>query len=121
MAPVTTGGSWPELDFSEDPRLLVGYRSAQTKRLSGKRVSLHEDVFPELEAICHPALDHLRGARAREYEPFAELERGEEYFAVDVSDLPLHPPMIETASAETTGGGPADEENLQTSSCLFEL
>jgi hypothetical protein len=83
-------GEWPEIDFSRDPRLLVGRRQAKA-RLVAQQLQLGEDVFDELAAICRPALDFVRQMPRRHYDPFTEVERGEEYVALDISDLPTRP------------------------------
>lgn len=75
--------SWTDIDLSGDPRLVVGRRS-RPKRLEAERVDLHEDTFPVLREIAGAALGSLDGTTPRPYEPFAELEIGEEHFELDV-------------------------------------
>jgi hypothetical protein len=90
---------WPLVDFDSDPRLVVGFR-AGPRRLDGHRIDVHMDAFPDLRAVCEDALAELQEAVARPYEPYAEIEVGEEYFWVEVAELPQHPPPRQSLSAE---------------------
>jgi hypothetical protein len=79
--------TWPTVDFESDPRLVVGFRP-RPRRLSGHRVEVHEDAFSDLRELSSNALAEIEAAVPRPYEPYGELERGEEYFWVDVDGLP---------------------------------
>lgn len=81
---------WEELDFSQDPRLLAGWRIR--RRLDAHRFRLDEAVFSDLRALCEPTVQYLATAEERDYEQFAALEGGEQFFSHDISDLPTHPP-----------------------------
>jgi hypothetical protein len=81
---------WPEVDFSADPRLLVGGR-LPSRRLMAKRLRLHEEVFSELAQMCQPAMRFVQDEPTRSFQPFTELEAGEEYLYLDIADLPRHP------------------------------
>lgn len=81
---------WPDIDFAQNPRLLVGWRRSN-KRLDALRVRLDQAVFAELRALSEPTMELLRTATERRYEQFAALEPGEQYFTYDISDLPQHP------------------------------
>jgi hypothetical protein len=89
-ARTTTTTTWPVIDFVQDPRLLVGRRTSR-KRLDAQRIRLDRAVFGELRLLCEPTLRLLGSAREREYEQFAELEFDEEFFSLDISDLPTRP------------------------------
>jgi len=92
------GSTWPQPDFDTDPRLLIGYQAAGSRRPRGGRVRLHEDTFAELAAFCAPALERLDSMAPRRWEPTAELESGEEYFVVDVRGLPNREPPLRQRS-----------------------
>lgn len=94
--------TWPEARFDEDPRLLVGRR--RSGHLEGRRVELHESTFQALAEICRPYVERLDELEPRSYEPYASLEPGEEYFAVEVADLP--PQLSPALGAD---GQPIDE------------
>jgi hypothetical protein len=93
---------WPDVEFTQDPRLLVGWRD-RNKRLNAKRFRLDQDVFEDLRALCRPALELLQTATEREYEESAELEPNEEFFSYDISDLPAHPPPTTPQSDDEPG------------------
>jgi hypothetical protein len=110
---VQTSERWPTIDFDGDPRLIVGWRGAR-KRLDALRVRLDQNVFDELKQLCEPASDFLAVAREREYEQFAELEKHEEFFSYEISDLPKHPPArrAEVPEAKTPADDTADVVRL---------
>jgi hypothetical protein len=81
---------WSDVDFSAEPRLLVGGR-LPSRRLAAKRLRLHEEVFSELAQMCQPAMRFVLDEPARSFQPFTELETGEEYLYLDIADLPKHP------------------------------
>ena len=76
--------SWTGIDLSGDPRLVVG-RRPRAKHLEAERVDLHQDTFPVLREIADAALGALGDTTRRSYEPYAELEIGEEHFELDVA------------------------------------
>lgn len=101
---------WEDIDFAEDPRLVIGSR-AGARGLAGRRVELHEDVFADLAAICRPVLATLRDGIARPYTPYAQLEVGEEYFWTAVDRLPERPPRRRRrrdSKTDETGGEAED-------------
>lgn len=75
--------NWTGLDLEDEPRLIVG-RRPRPKHLEAERVDVHEDAYPVLRDIARGALRDLAATAARPYEPFAELEVGEEHFELDV-------------------------------------
>lgn len=101
--------TWPTVDFESDPRLVVGFRAGQ-RRLSGHRLEVHEDAFSDLRELSANALAEMEGAAARPYEPYGELERGEEYFWVEVEGMPRRvlPPPRAGEEADTADDGTAD-------------
>lgn len=76
--------SWTSVDLGDDPRLVVG-RRPRARRLEAERVDLHEDTFPVLREIAEAALAALETTTPRLYEPYAELEVGEEHFELGVA------------------------------------
>lgn len=72
-----------------DPRMIVGRRLR--RRLDAYRIDLHQDTFRDVLAVVEAALAVLRNGDARDYAPHAALERGEEYFRIDLADLPVRP------------------------------
>lgn len=76
--------SWSDIQLAEDPRLLIGSRS-RPRHLDAARVELHVDTFQTLRSIASSALATLSSTVGRDYEPFAELEEGEEHFVADVN------------------------------------
>lgn len=68
--------------------MLVGWREPY-KRLDAYRVELHEDVAPELAALCQPAVNQIQNFSERTFENFAELD-DREYFWYPHADLPHH-------------------------------
>ncbi len=75
--------NWTEIDLSGDPRLIVG-RRPRPKQLEAERVDVHHDAHPVLRQIAVTALQELADTQRRLYEPFAELEVGEEHFELQV-------------------------------------
>ena len=77
--------SWTRIDLIGDPRLAVG-RRPRARHLEAERVDLHQDTFPVLRDIAGAALEALENTTRRSYEPYAELEIGEEHFELDLAD-----------------------------------
>lgn len=75
---------WAGIGLTGDPRLIVG-RRPRAKHLQADRVELHQDTFPVLREIAHEALGALDRSTSRSYEPYAELEIGEEHFELDIA------------------------------------
>lgn len=99
---------WSTIDLTPEPRLLAGWRTSH-KRLEAQRFRLHEDVFGDLRGICAHALSNLNTWVERPYEPFAAAETNE-FFAIDIGDLPTHPPIhpAPTATPGSIAGDLAD-------------
>jgi hypothetical protein len=81
-----TGRDWTETDLSGDPRLLLGQRKS-SKKIEVHQVQLHEDLFGDLRSIAQSAIEELRRRDAKPYSTFAS-KTGDDYFDVDVSDIP---------------------------------
>lgn len=79
----TADFSWSDVDLGDDPRLIVGRRNS-AGALEGSRVDLHDDTFAVIREIATNALETLTNTVARPYEPFAELEDGEEHFELSL-------------------------------------
>src|SRR4051794_12659572 len=75
---------WTDERLQPELRLVVGWRDRGAFRCM--RIDLHQDVFADLEASCAPALAAVQSSEARAYEPFAALERGEQYFSFQLVD-----------------------------------
>lgn len=96
---------WEEIDFTKDPRLLAGWRIR--RRLDAHRFRLERAVFDELRALCEPTVQYLGTAERRDYEQFAALEGGEQFFSYDISAFPVHPPT--QAPPVDQPGSPEDD------------
>ncbi|MHA6802965.1 hypothetical protein [Salinifilum ghardaiensis] len=106
--------AWGDLPLDGDPRLILGWRPKQ-RRLEGQRLNIHEDAFADLREIARGALDDLAERTARPYEPHANLDGQDEYFALTLDEIPgadLNEVLSRDASAgatadRTAGGGKA--------------
>lgn len=76
-------------DLSGEPTFLVGWRKG--KRLLAGKVPVHEDVFDDLRSVCEKAQSLIARYDERAYEPEAQLEKGEQYFVIPSTDLPVPP------------------------------
>ena len=70
--------AWRAVDLSRDPHLVLGKRRG--RGIEGLRLEVHRDLFEDMRLVCSAALDAIFSSTGRQYEPYAELERGEEYF-----------------------------------------
>lgn len=93
--------SWPAIEFDADPRVILGVR-AGARRLDGRRIDVHEEAFAELRSVCEPVAAELRDSTPRVYQPFAQLEPGEEYFRVEIDELPTKPQAHRRSAAPET-------------------
>jgi hypothetical protein len=89
---------WKEVNFSGEPRLLVGWREPR-RRLDALRVKLHEVVFTELADLCRPALTKIQDYAERLFENFAELD-DDQYFWYAHASLPQRDPQEAAPTAE---------------------
>lgn len=80
---------WPDLNFEEDPRLIIGYRKPNGK-IECYRIRLHEDTFNEFREIATSTISRLDTKQPRPYEKFGALEE-DEYFILDNSSIPNKP------------------------------
>ncbi len=81
-----TERDWTETDLSGQPRLLLGQRKS-SKKIDVHRVQVHEDLFEDLRSIARGAIGELARRDAKPYSTFAS-KTGDDYFDVDVSDIP---------------------------------
>jgi hypothetical protein len=103
-----TSPSWPTPALDDpDPRLILGDRPAP-RRLAGRRIELRDEVFGDLRAIARRGLNALETSSPRPFEPYAALERREEYFWVSVEGLPLRPPPRRTGGEVEPGASNVD-------------
>jgi hypothetical protein len=88
VSEIDTGIAWPAINFGgEDPRFLVGNRIAGGHELDAFRVEIRDDVFADFQSICQPVMQGLSTMASRQFEPWAELEVGEEYFSLATESL----------------------------------
>jgi hypothetical protein len=95
-------GDWAQLDLSGDPILIVGRRSGR-QGLEGFVVDLHEETFETMRAIANETIAQLGDREGLEWSPNAAIERGEQYLAIDVGDLPAPPEHADQPTAEIAG------------------
>ena len=81
-----TREEWREISLEGSPRMLMGWRD-RNGRLDAYRVSLHQDVFSDLVALCRPAVDQIQNYVERPFENFAALDDNE-YFWYTHSAFP---------------------------------
>lgn len=79
-----------EVTFDGTPHLVLARRRGR-RDMEAVRVILHEDLHDPLWDLCVNALERVRAGSARPYEPNAELEMGEEYFLLDLDEIPEQP------------------------------
>lgn len=106
--------NWAAIDVRDDPRLVVGHRP-RPKHLEAERVELHEDTFAALREIATSAAELLRSTAARPYQPFAELDPGEEHFELELRPASSGAPdsrVGEPDGGAPDGGGPDGAELL---------
>jgi hypothetical protein len=101
--------AWRAVDLSRDPHLVLGKRRG--RGIEGLRVEVHRDLFEDMRLVCSASLDAIFSSTGRQYEPYAELERGEEYFELAVADIPQSPPSARRASS-TVGGAEEDKVTI---------
>jgi hypothetical protein len=82
-----TSLSWADLNLDGDPILVVGRRPAP-KELEGFVVDLRVDTFGAMRDIAQTTIDEITRCEPIEWHPNAGIEEGEEYFSVNVGDLP---------------------------------
>ena len=87
-----TREEWREISLEGAPRMLMGWRD-RNGRLDAYRVSLRQDVFSDLVALCRPAADQIQNYVERPFENFAALDDNE-YFWYTHSALPSHEPRV---------------------------
>jgi hypothetical protein len=81
-----TTRDWTQTDISGQPRLLLGQRKS-SKKIEVHRIQLHQDLFDDLRSIAQSAIAELERRDAKPYSTFAS-KTGDDYFDVDVSDIP---------------------------------
>ncbi len=85
-----TSSSWVDMNLDGDPILVVGRRPAP-KKLEGFVVDLQVDTFGAMRGIAQATIDEITHCEPVEWHPNAGIEEGEEYFSVNVEDLPSPP------------------------------
>jgi hypothetical protein len=89
-ADVRTPSSWADMNLDGDPILVVGRRPAP-KKLEGFVVDLQIDTFGAMRGIARSTIDEITNCEPVEWHPNAGIEEGEEYFSVNVRELPSPP------------------------------
>ncbi|MGH3973810.1 MAG: hypothetical protein ACRDS9_10870 [Pseudonocardiaceae bacterium] len=83
---------WNSITLANDLTLLLGWRPGP-KKLTAERLETNSDVADELWVLCRTTLDRLGTLAARPYEEPSILEKGEEFFTLDLEDLPFTPQL----------------------------
>lgn len=104
--------AWSATRLDGDPRLILGWRRYGT-RIAAARVDLHEDTFDTLTELCKKSLISLDAASSRTYEPYAQIEFGEEYFAIQVDELPTKKRPRRQRSDSTTESANASASDME--------
>lgn len=81
-----TRREWTQMDLSGQPRLLLGQRKS-SKKIEVHRIQVHQELFDDLRSIARGAIAELERRDAKPYSTFAS-KTGDDYFDVDVSDIP---------------------------------
>lgn len=82
---------WDAVALTGEPVLVIGWRKTNT--LVGATVDLTDTTFATFIEVAETALERLGRQERRPWEPDAELEEGEQFFAISTADLPaLTPP-----------------------------
>lgn len=107
---------WNSITLANDLTLLLGWRPGP-KKLTAERLETNSDVADELRDLCRTTLDRLGTLTARPYEEPSILERGEEFFTLDLEDLPFTPqPRSRDTVAHTDNE--RDEEQRQVADLI---
>ncbi|MHB8449083.1 MAG: hypothetical protein ACYDAQ_01210 [Mycobacteriales bacterium] len=104
---------WANLDLAGDPILIVG-RRPKPRVLEGYVLDLHSETFPTMRAIAQTTTEALHDRQPLAWHPNADMIIGEQYLAVDVTDLPTKPPSSEPSPTEDSVAAPplADAADL---------
>lgn len=97
---------WPELNFDQEPRLIVGNRKS-SGLIDCYRVNIHESTFMEFRKIAENTISRLSNMNSRRYDYFGALEE-DEYFILDNSTVPRRP--LRRTQAQRQQGQPGTEE-----------
>lgn len=92
-------GSWGDLELGGDPILIVG-RRPKPRTLEGYVVDLHAETFPTMRDIATTTASQLPGREPLPWHPNADMEPGEQYLTIDVSDLPKRPAQGDQADGD---------------------
>lgn len=109
---------WRRVDLSNDPHLVIGKRRG--RRIEAVRMEVHEDLFEEMRDVCKSAIDQVLSTRRRRYEPYAELEPGEEHFALTNEEISTRDGGVQVPGPRD-GGGAALFEALQNPGEMYVI
>lgn len=118
-----TPAEWKSIALADNLTLLLGWRP-RPKHLTAARLETNTDVADELRALCRDTLDALGVLSARPYEEPSILEKGEEYFSLNVDDLPSAPQPKRAQSSKRSTADPGetdaecDEEQRQVADLI---
>lgn len=100
---------WKSIALADDLTLILGWRP-QPKHLTAARLETNTNVADELRALCRGTLDRLGMLSARPYEEPSILEKGEEYFTLNVEELPSAPQPRRAQFGKQNLAGPGDSD-----------
>lgn len=100
---------WGDIDVDGDPVLVVGWRP-KPRRLQAAAVAVGIEAFSTMRELARETLAALTARVREEWHPDAHVEPGEEYLALDVTDLPSTPSRPEPTDSE--GREPPDDPQL---------
>ncbi|XVQ86129.1 hypothetical protein ACQP2K_01475 [Microbispora siamensis] len=105
-----------DISFDGTPHLVLGRRRGK-RDMQAKRVVLHENVHESLWELCLSAVERARTGSARSYEPNAELEVGEEYFLLNLDEIPEQADTLRPARARAKQE--SEDENPDRTAALI--
>jgi hypothetical protein len=111
-ADVRTSSTWANMNLDGDPILVVGRRPA-ARKLEGFVVDLQVNTFDAMRDIAQATIAQVTHCEPVEWHPEAGIEEGEQYFSVNVGDLPSptrpsRRPHEDSESAELSTEMPPD-------------
>ena len=96
---------WSSLNLSGDPILIVG-RRPRPRTLQGYVIDLHDETFPTMRAIATTTIAELADRDVLPWHPNADMEPGEQYLTVEISELPSSPTHNPVRTDGDTGAPP---------------
>ncbi|MBT2232305.1 hypothetical protein [Nonomuraea sp. NEAU-A123] len=103
-----------DITLDGTPYLVLGRRKGR-RDMEAKKIIIHEALHEPLWELSLNALERVRASSPRPYEPNAELERGEEYFLLDLDEIPEQP---EKPSKRKKSDLPEEDHNEDRTAAL---